>query len=122
MKILTKKEFLSLSEDKQTCCVIYPNGDKKWYEEGELHREDGPAIEYISGEKHWFKDYKPHRLDGPAIEHDSGYKVWFKEGRLHREDGPAIEHANGDKVYYLDDVRYSYNEWYAIVNNLNKFI
>ena len=25
---------------------VYPNGDKSWYLNGKLHREDGPAIEY----------------------------------------------------------------------------
>jgi N-acetylneuraminic acid mutarotase len=33
---------------------VYTNGDKAWYLNGELHREDGPAIEYANGDKHWF--------------------------------------------------------------------
>ncbi len=34
-------------------------------ERGELHREDGPAIEYTSGTKMWYQNGKLHREDGP---------------------------------------------------------
>ena len=49
-------------------------------EEGQLHRENGPAIEYADGTK-----------------------VWYYHGKLHREDGPAIESANGSKVWFYQD-------------------
>ena len=29
------------------------NGDKAWYLNGELHREDGPAVECV-GDKYWY--------------------------------------------------------------------
>ena len=29
------------------------NGDKEWWLNGKLHREDGPAIEYSNGYKAW---------------------------------------------------------------------
>ena len=32
---------------------VYDNGDKFWYLNGKLHREDGPAIECTSGDKSW---------------------------------------------------------------------
>jgi len=32
----------------------WPNGDKFWYKEGNLHRENGPAIEYADGNKFWY--------------------------------------------------------------------
>jgi hypothetical protein len=35
---------------------VYPNGDKFWYLHGELHREDGPAIEWADGSKFWYLD------------------------------------------------------------------
>ena len=38
-------------------------GNKRWYNENhELHREDGPAIEYSNGNKYWYKNYESHRL------------------------------------------------------------
>ena len=33
---------------------VYPNGDKDWYLNGELHREDGPAVECDNGNKFWY--------------------------------------------------------------------
>ena len=118
----TLEEFNKLPKDKQTGCVQWFNGTKEWYKEGKLHREDGPAVEYADGTKEWYKDDELHRLEGPAVEFTNGNKEWYKEDLLHRLDGPAVEYENGDKVYYLDGVRCSYTEWYAIVNDLEKFI
>ena len=49
-------------------------------EQGQLHREDGPAIECANGDKYWYLNDKLHREDGPAIEYVSGHKVWFLNG------------------------------------------
>ena len=53
---------------------VLDDGTKFWYLNGELHREDGPAMEFVSGNK-----------------------FWCLNGKLHREDGPAMEFANGTK-------------------------
>jgi hypothetical protein len=37
---------------------VYPHGDKCWYLNGKLHREDGPAIEYANGAKSWWLNDK----------------------------------------------------------------
>jgi hypothetical protein len=34
------------------------DGSRKWYCEGKLHREDGPAIERADGTKEWYLDGK----------------------------------------------------------------
>ena len=33
---------------------VYDNGDKHWFLNGKLHREDGPAIERADGSKSWY--------------------------------------------------------------------
>ena len=81
--------------------VVCGNGDKYWYLNGQLHREDGPAIEWANGHKSWWLNGELHREDGPAIEYANGNKYWFKNHKLHREDGPAEEWADGDKYWYL---------------------
>ena len=43
-----------------------------------------------------------HRENGPAIEWANGRKEYYINGELHREDGPAIEYASGDKSYYIN--------------------
>ena len=93
-------------ENEQPQLHVYKNGDKEWRLHGELHREDGPAIELANGDKSWWHHGKIHRNDGPAMESANGAKMWFLHGKLHREDGPAIESANDVKQWCLNDVRY----------------
>ena len=81
---------------------IHKNGDKCWYFNGKLHREDGPAVEYTNNDKEWWFNNKLHRKSGPAIERGDGSKEWYFYGKLHRVDGPAVEYANGNKIWYLD--------------------
>ena len=71
------------------------NGDKIWYLNGNLHREDGPAVEYANGDK-----------------------IWYLNGNRHREDGPAIEYANGTKYWYLNGKKLIEKQWKAEVAKL----
>ena len=47
---------------------------KYYHKNGNFHRDDGPAKEYIDGDKEWFIEGKRHRLDGPAVENSNGDK------------------------------------------------
>jgi hypothetical protein len=88
-------------------------GTKVWLLNGELHREDGPAIERINGSKAWYVNGKLHREDGPANETVKGYKEWAINGQIHRVDGPAVIFPLGEKRYYLNNNRYSSRvEWF----------
>ena len=81
---------------------VYIDGSKKWYLNGKLHREDGPAVVFADGSKHWYLNNMRHREDGPAIEGANGSKEWYLKGKRHREDGPAVEYTDGDKYWFLD--------------------
>jgi len=71
---------------------VYDSGDKYWYFNGEIHREDGPAVERSNGDKEWYKNGVRHREDGPAIEYANGSKEWYKNGkRLIVIDGKEIK-------------------------------
>ena len=59
----------------------------------------------------WYKDGKLHREDGPAVIWDSGHKEWYQNGVLHREDGPAFEGKNGTQTWYLKGVQYTEEEF-----------
>jgi|SRR5690606_16973430 len=108
------------------------NGDKFWYKNGLLHREDGPAREYADGDKYWYLNGILHREYGPAIERLNYSKEWYKNRERHREDGPAIEYANGNKLWYKNDILYKVNDHNInnnkcercslIVNSYNYFI
>ena len=78
---------------------VHANGDKFWCLNGQLHREDGPAIEYANGDKYWYLNSQRHREDGPAVECANGTKYWYLNGQLLAFDRPAIEYADGDYWY-----------------------
>jgi hypothetical protein len=54
------------------------------------------------GNKHWYLNDQLHRVDGPAVEWSNGFTSWFLNGKLHRENGPACELPNGDKEWFLN--------------------
>ncbi len=52
-----------------------------------------------------------HRLDGPAIDWYDGDKSWWINGKRHREDGPAVEYNDGRRYWYLNDILYSEDQY-----------
>ena len=67
------------------------------------------------GNKWWYLNDKLHRENGPAAEYANGNKYWYLNGKYHREDGPAIEYADGDKYWYLNGKRYSESDYWKEV-------
>ena len=58
------------------------NGEIIWkMPNGQLHRDNGPAVIYKDGTKVWWKHGKIHREDGPACEFTDGNKWWFFDGQ-----------------------------------------
>ena len=76
--------------------VIDEDGARRWYQNGELHRTDGPALEYVGGDRFWYQNGELHRTDGPAVEWPDGDRYWFLE---------AVEHSFEEYVnkIYPDD-------------------
>ena len=95
--------------------TVDTRGTKFWYQNGKLHRLNGPAVEHADGSKFWYQNGMLHRLDGPAAEilDPAGYKAWYQNGKHHRLDGPAVEYGNGDKEWYINETRYSEAEFLA---------
>jgi len=62
-------------------CETDEFGTKYWYLNGQSHREDGPAVEYIGGDKEWYLHGKLHREDGPAQDWSNGEKYWWYYGK-----------------------------------------
>ena len=89
---------------------VSDNGDKEWYFNDGLHREDGPAIEWADGSKSWYLNGKRHREDGPAVENADGTKKWFlndenlTEAEFNARTKPAAS-CEG-KVVEVDGVKY----------------
>ena len=61
--------------------TVDADGTRRWYNENnQLHRTDGPAMEYANGTKHWYLNDQLHRTDGPAVEWSNGTKEWYLNG------------------------------------------
>ena len=87
--------------------IEYSDGAKCWYRNGKLHREDGPAVEYADGVTAWYQNNLLHRTDGPAVEWKNVGEEWWQNGQLHRVDGPAVIQYNGRKFWYLHDKEFT---------------
>ena len=73
--------------------VIYSDGQKAWYKNGEFHRgNDLPAVIYSDGYKQWWKSGQLHRdNDLPAVIYSDGSKAWYKNGQRHCDNGRVVE-------------------------------
>ena len=61
-------DYKIIKIDDNSYIEEFIDGNKAWYQNGLLHRLDGPAIEDIYGDKMWCQNGLRHRLDGPARE------------------------------------------------------
>lgn len=59
-----------------------------------------------------------HRLDGPAVEWSDGSKFWYCKGKRHRLDGPAVEMANGKNQWWIDGTQYDEDAFAARIRAL----
>ena len=92
---------------------INASGTREWWKNGVLHRDDGPAVEWVDGARCWYKNGERHRDDGPAVEYADGTREWWRYGYLHRDDGPAIEWASGTRDWYKNGIPLSLDRFLA---------
>ena len=78
-------------------------GNTYYNDNGEYHREDGPAYIGSDGSQEWWLNGERHREDGPAIIYQDGTQEWYLNDKLHREDGPAYIGSDGSQEWWLDD-------------------
>ena len=91
---------------EQPKCEVDQYGNKKWFLNGELHREDGPAFEYANGRKEWWLNGYLHREDGPAVERRSGTKEWWLHDKLiHPETLVDLQLSRGTFCYYNEQTQ-----------------
>ena len=80
---------------------------------------NNPEINLTTGTKYWYNDkYQLHRTDGPAIEWTNGYKAWYQNDKRHREDGPAYEGSS--KLWFLNDAEYSEEVFYDLMGIMTR--
>lgn len=89
--IITPREWNRICTGKFTT----PNGTTRYYKDGQLDREDGPAVQYPNGTEIWYRNGSLHCDDGPAVRCHDGTKIWFQAGVCSRKDGPCFVWPNG---------------------------
>jgi len=84
------------------------NNRTEWYNmEGQLHREDGPAVEYANGDKYYYINGKYHREDGPAMEWRNGYKCYYINGKcLTKKEFDNRTKSCENKIVEIEGVKY----------------
>lgn len=92
--------------------VIWADGNQEWYRNGLRHREDGPALIYANGNQEWFRNDRRHREGGPAMIWGEN-QYWYRNGQPHRKDGPAVILANGTQVWYRKGVKLTEKQFKA---------
>ena len=102
--------------ENYTGTVEYVFGTTCYYLNGELHREDGPAIIEEDDTLIYYLNGELHREDGPAFIWGDGTVFYYLNGSLHREDGPAIIRTDGTVSYFINGKNIT-KEW-IIENNI----
>ena len=65
--------------------VVDEFGTRYYNTRGQLHRDEGPAIEWIDGGKEWYQNGQTHRIGGPAIEWSDSTASWCLFGKEYTE-------------------------------------
>ena len=102
-KIWCQHGIPSREGDQPAVMIDGGNARQYWCQEGQIHRNEGPAIIYGNGTQEWYQHGKRHRDEdqGPALVSYDGKQEWYQHGQLHREgDLPArIDHLDNQEWY-----------------------
>lgn len=103
---------------------ISPLGTEKWYQNGNLHREGGPAVyNEKTGVEEWYykgarnRDYE----DGPAVITSSGVRKYYMFNNLHRTGAPAVISADGEEWAWYQNNEIHRDDGPAVCKNGNYY-
>jgi len=76
-----------------------------YYNLGNIHRNNGPA--WIDPNyKKWYVNDELHRTDGPAIEYNNGMVEWWWKGKSYMFDGWADISKCDPEIYMILKLKY----------------
>jgi len=67
---------------------------------------------YNNGEKYWYQNDELHRVGGPAVEYSNGTKCWYLEGEelTEAEFNARTKPSCSGKVVEIDGKKYTLTE------------
>jgi len=67
---------------------------------------------YNNGEKYWYQNDELHRVGGPAVEYSNGTKCWYLEGQelTEAEFNARTKPSCSGKVVEIDGKKYTLTE------------
>jgi hypothetical protein len=118
---IVREEWLWLSQphsaEDHPSVIIDGGKELQWHMYGTRHRDEtlGPAwIKDYGRIKVYYNLGEIHRNNGPAMISDESQK-WYLHGKLHRADGPAIIYADNRVCWFwLDKWFFSIDEWFEV--------
>ena len=94
--------------------VRFDSGESYWYKHGKRHRDgDQPAWIKDDGKiQLWFQDGDLHRENGPAFI-SYNQELYYRHNVQHREDGPAVIDRESKEVrWFYDGIEQdNFDEW-----------
>lgn len=91
-----------------------------YYKNGQLHREDGPALEYDNGYQKWYLNGLRHRANNlPAVIYKNNDQEYWLNGKQHRDNGPAVIYDKHYE-YWIHGVEYTKEEFDFLILEKNK--
>lgn len=107
----------------------------RWYNsKDQLHREDGPAVEYTNDDKAWYINGQRHREDGPAMKATYGevnlepLEIWkdpITDNGTKKSAKGLLYVGKKENKYYLEeqvDPNKEQGGWLMTVFNNDKLI
>ena len=65
-------------------CIDFGDGEIQWLKGPFLHSAENPAIKKANGDEYWYQNGQQHRSDGPAVVMNDGtyFEYWINGIRL----------------------------------------
>jgi hypothetical protein len=87
-----------------------------------MREENRAKIEggFPNEDRAWIQNDNLHRLDGPAVVNTNGYTAWYVNGQKHRTDGYAVIGADGTQEYWVKGAQLTKEQFELFVPLLQK--
>ena len=99
----TFKDDFDIPKDFTGICKMLDYNSIRYYKNGKIHREDGPAIICDDGINFWFLNGLCHRESAPAKNYNECSKYWCYKNKCYGENS---EFTNTSWLDFIKQLKY----------------